>query len=252
MNEINFTQTQWLLALLAAFCVGLSKGGLSAFGMFAVLLLAEILPARASTGFLLPLLIFADFFAVAAFRKHAQWPHIIRLIPPAFGGVIAAYVWMHYYRHIPDSVFKPMIGWVVLFMVVLQWVRTQKEDLLEKVPESRIFGWVMGAACGITTMLANAAGPVSTMYLLAMRLPKWEFVGTGAWFFLIVNLFKVPFSYDLGLISGLSLGRNAVLFPAILAGVALGRFVLGRLSQKLFENLLLAFTALAALRLIFG
>ena len=109
-----------------------------------------------------------------------------------------------------------------------------------------------GVTTGVTTMLANAAGPVSTMYLLAMRLPKWEFVGTGAWFFLIVNVFKVPFSYDLGLISGVSLGRNAILFPAILCGVALGRFLLSRISQKLFENLLLAFSALAALRLIFA
>jgi uncharacterized membrane protein YfcA len=152
--------------------------------------------------------------------------------------------------YISDAVFKPLIGWVVLFMVGLQWARSRNENWMADVPNTRGFGWVMGGACGVTTMLANAAGPVSTLYLLAMKLPKWEFVGTGAWFFLIVNLFKVPFSLQLGLINGLSITTNILLIPAILVGVALGRFLISRISQKVFENLLLVFTALAAVRLI--
>lgn len=247
MNIAAFDNAQWLLAIAAAFCVGLAKSGFGGFGMVAVLLVASIMPARASTGFLLPLLIFADCFAVTAFRKHAQWSHIRRLIPPAFAGVVAGAVVMPY---ISDAVFKPLIGWLVLFMLGLQWARSRNENWLADVPHTRGFGWVMGGACGVTTMLANAAGPVSTLYLLAMKLPKWEFVGTGAWFFLIVNLFKVPFSLKLGLINGLSITSNLVLIPAILVGVGLGRFLISRISQQVFENLLLAFTALAAVRLI--
>jgi uncharacterized membrane protein YfcA len=250
MHIVEFSGVQWLVAAIAAFCVGLSKTGFGGVGMIAVLLVASIMPAQESTGFVLPLLIFADCFAVTAFRKHAQWSHITRLIPPAFVGVIAAYAWMKWMRDIPDAVFKPLIGWIVLAMVVLQWLRSRNTEWLADVPDKPAFGWVMGGACGITTMLANAAGPISTIYLLAMKLPKWEFVGTGAWFFLIVNLFKVPFSLNLGLISGTSLATNVLLLPGILAGVALGRFLLSRISQQLFENLLLGFTALAAVRLI--
>jgi uncharacterized membrane protein YfcA len=250
MNIAHFNSAQWLIAIVAAFCVGLSKSGFGGMGMIAVLLVAGIMPAQESTGFLLPMLIFADCFAVTAFRKHAQWSHIVRLIPPAFLGVVAAYAWMKWMKHIPDHVFKPLIGWLVLFMVVLQWLRSRNEDWMSHIPHTRGFGWTMGGACGITTMLANAAGPISTMYLLAMKLPKWEFVGTGAWFFLIVNVFKVPFSIDLKLINGLSVTTDLLLLPAIIAGIALGRFLLSRISQQVFENLLLAFTALAAVRLI--
>lgn len=100
-------------------------------------------------------------------------------------------------------------------------------------------------------MLANAAGPVSTVYMLAQKLPKWEFVGTGAWFFLIVNLIKVPFSWNLGLIDLVSLKTNFILIPAILCGIALGRAVINKIEQKLFEKILLVFAALAAVRLLF-
>jgi hypothetical protein len=47
-----------------------------------------------------------------------------------------------------------------------------------------------------------------------MRLPKTEFIGTGAWFFLLVNLIKVPFSADLGLINPMSLKLNLLRPPS--------------------------------------
>jgi len=99
-------------------------------------------------------------------------------------------------------------------------------------------------------MLANAAGPIMALYFLAVALPKLEFVGTSAWFFFILNVFKVPFSAGLGLIHKDTLLLNAVLVPVIVIGLFAGRWLIRRVSQRLFDGLLLAFAALAALRLL--
>ena len=103
------------------------------------------------------------------------------------------------------------------------------------MPHARWFAWTIGLLAGVTTMLANAAGPIIALYSLAVGLPKFEFVGTSAWLFLIVNVFKVPFSVELGLIHAETLWLNLVLVPAILAGLAGGRWLTSRIPQQWFD-----------------
>ncbi len=194
------------------------------------------------------MLICGDVCAVAVYRRHAQWRHIWRMLPPALVGVVGGYFIM---RHIPGDAFRPIIGWVVLVMIGLQYARMLRPGSFENFPKTRWFAWSMGGGAGVATMLANAAGPIMTLYLLARGLAKFAFVGTSAWFFLIVNTLKVPFSYDLGLITRESLLFNLFLIPAIALGIGLGRLLLGVISQRLFENCLLIFAAIIALLLIF-
>ncbi|MDD5261836.1 MAG: sulfite exporter TauE/SafE family protein [Methylacidiphilales bacterium] len=247
LTELNLNQ--WLLAMLAALCVGLAKSGFGGVGMFTILIMAWIMPAYESTGIVLPLLICGDIFAVAAFRKHAQWAYIWKLLPPALIGIVAGYFLM---PRIPRTIFGPVIGWIVLMMVVLQSVRQFRPGLFEKVPHTRGFAWMMGTWSGVTTMMANAAGPVMALYLLAVNLPKYELVGTSAWFFFIVNVIKVPFSSHLGLINSGTLAFNLALAPFVLAGIFAGRALIQIVPQKLFEQLLLLFAAAASVRLILG
>jgi uncharacterized membrane protein YfcA len=185
--------------------------------------------------------------AVAIFRQHAHWPTIGRVLPPAIVGIVVGYFVM---MLIPDHSFRRVIGGVVMLMVILQIARRRGGVWAEKVPHSRWFAWFMGIWTGINTMVANAAGPVATLYLLALKMQKLEFVGTIAWLFLIINLSKVPFSAHLGLINGESLLLNAVLLPAVAAGVFLGRAFIGIISQRLWEAALLGFAALASIRLL--
>jgi len=242
------TSTQWCLALLAAVSVGMAKSGFAGFGMVPVLLMAEIMPARESTGAVLPLLICGDILAVATFRKHAQCRYIIRTLPPAVAGVAAGW-WLMRTRGIPDRDFRAIIGGIVLALVGLQLFRKLKPALFASVPHRAWIAWAAGSASGVTTMLANAAGPVMTLYLLAVGLPKWEFIGTAAFFFLVVNLIKIPFSLSLGLIDIHSLTLDALLFPAVAFGLVIGRKTMSVVLQKLFENIVLVFAALAAARL---
>lgn len=240
---------EWSIAVLAALCVGLAKSGFAGFGMIPIVLMTQLFPARESTGALLPLLIFGDVFAVGVYRRHAHWRHVWRLLPPAVLGIVAGWLLM---GHLRGQAFRPIMGWIVLFMVVLHVFRRVRPDLFKEVPHTLGFAWTMGGWAGLTTMMANAAGPVMTLYLIAVGLPKLAFVGTSAWFFLIVNLAKVPFSLDLGLITASTFTLNVLLIPAIGLGVFLGRRLIDRVSQRLFETLALIFAALASLRLIVG
>jgi uncharacterized membrane protein YfcA len=151
-----------------------------------------------------------------------------------------------------NASFRPLLGGVILALTVLQLVRLRWPDVYGAVPHARPVAWSLGLIAGITTMVANAAGPLVAVYYLVIGLPKMEVVGTLAWFFLIINLFKVPFSAWLGVIHGSSLALDAVLVPAVVAGLLGGRWLIGRISQQVFDGILVGFAALAALRLVFG
>jgi hypothetical protein len=243
----DLTPYQWTLALLAAAGIGIAKSGLAGVSLVHVLVFAFLFGARDSTGVVLPMLIAGDIFAVAAFRQHARWDAIRKMLPPACAGILAGWALM---ESIDDAQFQPLIGWIILCLSAIQAARMRWPGFFQHLPHSTAFMWGMGMLAGITTMLANAAGPVMALYFLAVALPKMEFVGTSAWFFLIVNLIKVPFSAQLGLIRPDSLALNALLVPAIGLGLLAGRILVRRISQRWFEGLLLAFAACAALRLI--
>lgn len=249
MNFPELTTSGWIVAAIAALCVGLSKSGFSGIGLFTILLLAQLFPAKQSTGAALPLLICGDVFSVLAFQRHARWAHIRRTLPMAMAGVIAGFFLM---QRISNEIFRPVIGWIVLSMVILQLIQRLRPEAFLRVTESPRFGYSMGLWSGITTMMANAAGPVMTLYLLAVKLPKLEFVGTSAWFFLLVNVYKVPFSWHLGLINGVSIRFNLVLVPGVVLGLLAGRRLLGLIPQKPFELILLGLAAIASLPLIWS
>jgi len=250
MDLLALSPLQWVLAGLAAYMVGLAKSGLNGFGMVSVVLMAVVMRGHemASTGVVLPLLICGDLMAARAFRTHVVWRHILRILPPALVGVVIGY-WIM--QHISNVGFKPLIGWIVLTLTLFQVIRQRYPDSFRQVPHHPAFAWLMGGGAGVTTMMANAAGPIMSLYLLAVELPKMQLVGTAAWYFLLVNLMKVPFSANLGLINPQSLVFNGVLVPMVAIGIVSGKWVLHRINQRLFEQLLLWFAALSALYLIF-
>jgi uncharacterized membrane protein YfcA len=217
--------------------------------MIHVLIFAHVLGARESTGIVLPMLIAGDVFAILFYGKHANWSYIYRMIPPALLGICMgawAMTWLD------SAVYKPFIGATILLLVVLQTVRVWRPQWFENVPQSLWFAWSMGILAGTTTMMANAAGPVFGLYLLAIGLPKLEFVGTAAWFFLLINVTKIPFSWGLGLIRIDTLSMNLLLIPLVAFGLWLGRKLVQRISQRVFDSLILSVTAAAAIRMVLG
>lgn len=246
---VSPTLWQWTLLLLGAFFTGMSKTGVAGLGVLSVALFANALPARESTGALLPLLLCADVFGVSFFRKHASWPHLWKLFPWVVLGVIGGFCAMD---RISSTQVSRLIGGILLAMVAMHfWRKRQPDQLTDQLPHAWWFAALTGVLAGFTTMVANAAGPVMILYLLAIRLPKLAFIGTAAWFFMLVNAFKIPFSLKLGLITTASLKLDAALLIPMIPGALLGPVILKRLNQEAFEWLVLALTVIASLRLLF-
>jgi uncharacterized membrane protein YfcA len=244
----QLTEWQWVLAVIAAACAGLSKAGFTGVGLVTVITFASMVGALESTGIVLPLFIAADLGAVGIFKQHARWDYIRRTLPLAAVGVVLGTLIM---SRLDNASFRPLLGTIILTLTALQLVRYRWPDAYGQVPHTRAAAWGLGLLAGITTMLVNAAGPLVALYCMAVGLPKFEIVGTLAWFFFFINLFKVPFSMSLGLIHGSSLVLDLMLLPAVLAGLLIGRWLIGRIPQKIFDGLLLSFAAVAALRLVF-
>ena len=184
---------QWALGALGAFLVGLSKTGVPGLGILNVAIFASVFPARESVGLVLVILLCGDIVAVTTYRRDASWPHLLRLFPWAAAGIVAGYFAL---GRVDDIQMRHLIGVILLGLVALQYIRSRRPAAPdgEALPVRAWLAPLAGIIAGFTTMVANAAGPVMVLYLLAMRLPKIVFVGTAAWYFFALNVFKLPFS----------------------------------------------------------
>jgi uncharacterized membrane protein YfcA len=251
----DLSASGWTLAAAAAIGVGISKSGFPGMALVHVMIFAFLFGARESTGVVLPMLIAGDLGAIGGFFPHTRWDHVRRTLPAACIGVVLG-AWMM--GRISDAAFAPILGWIILILTV--WMAAEpivtgvRRTALDSAPKGpplvETSAVPLGLLAGATTMLANAGGPVMTLYLLAMKLPKLEFTATAAWFFFAINVFKVPFSVALGLMTVETLTLNAVLLPGIALGLVVGRWLIHRVPQRLFNQLLLLFAGLASLRLI--
>lgn len=242
------TPTGYAIALLAALCIGLSKSGFSGISLVSVVLFAELYGPKVSVGLALPLLIAADLMAYPAFRKHGSWQPVWKLLPPTIVGLLIGW-WV--LSHMGDQSLRRAIGCAILLMVIVQASRSLHTELYDRWAQSRGCGTAAGLLGGFSTMLANAAGPVIQLYFLARRIPKMELIGTGARFFLLVNILKVPLNAQLATITQHSLIENAKLLPAVATGIFGGRWLIHHIPQKAFEWMIVGFSTLAALRLLF-
>lgn len=244
----DLSLTLWFACIGIALLLGSSKGGLPGVGILVVPLLASIFPEKASTGILLTMLLSADVFAVAYYHRHADGDLLKRLLPPTFLGIVLGWAVM---GRVDDAQLRAIIGWIILAMLALLIIKEIRGKHWE-VSRHPVITFVVGVSVGITTMLANAAGPISALYLISMNMEKKEFIGTRAWFFLVVNAVKVPFSFSLGLITFDSLVFNLKCFPFIVAGVFIGIVLVKRISLALFNRLVMLIAGISALRMILG
>lgn len=237
------------LAGLGALLIGMAKAGLSGCGLVSVLLFADAFGAKTSTGVVLPLLIAADFMGFYLWRGGGRWRQIVPLVPAAIAGVVIGW-WL--LDRLDNHLARITIGWIILALVGLKLVMDWKREQLAELHRHPVFTNSMGVLAGAVTMLANAAGPVMSVYLLAKRSEKHEHLGVFIRFFLFMNLVKVPFSANIGLITGPSLITNLVLLPAVVLGAGIGWRVVKVMSQRVFEWVVFTFAIVAAVRLIMG
>jgi uncharacterized membrane protein YfcA len=244
----------WQFAALAfaALLVGFSKTAVSGANTVSLAVFAAVLPAKASTGVLLPILIAGDVLAVLTYRRHAHWPTLWRLFPAVAAGVVAGTLFLVW---ADDGIVRSSIGAILLLMAGVTVWRRRTADA-DREPDGvttragRAKARSYGVLGGFTTMVANAGGPVMSMYLLSAGFRKLGFLGTSAFFFLIVNTSKLPFSAGLGLIDADSLLLDAALVLFVVPGALLGKWAVNRINQRLFERLVIAATVVGGVQLL--
>ena len=228
--------------------VGFAKTGISGMGILVVPVFALIFngDVTASAGILLPILCFADLMAVAYYRRHVEWKYIFPLFPWVAAGVIIA----HFIESKVDpNLLKLAVGLIVIVVLIISIVREKQKKEIEA---GKVISGFTGMSTGIATMLANAAGPIMNIYFLMMKLPKKLFVGTGAWFFMLVNFFKVPFRLQSSTITMDSFIFDLKLIPAILLGAVLGVITVNKVPEQFFRRAVQVLTFLASAKLIYS
>lgn len=245
----------WVALAIGAITVGISKTAIPGANI-AVVLFAAVLPAKPSTAALLLLLILADVFAVVFYRRHADWAVLRRLFPPVVVGVVLGALFM---AHASDALVGRVIAIILIGVIALGLVQRRRAELrerngIETPPPGRGaavgHSVLYGGLGGFTTMVANAAGPIMSMYFLAVRMPVTVFLGTSAWFFFLVNVSKVPFSIGLGLFSRDLLLMDLVLAPFVVLGALGGRLIVKRMSRQFFEWSVIVLSIAGALYLL--
>ena len=201
------------------------------------------------------MLIVGDICAVSIHRSNVQWDHIRKLMPTVVIGLFAGTGLLIWLGKSKLNVLNPLIGGIVLLMLAVSLLRGKLGDRL--VPSSPIGTVFTGALAGFTTMVANAAGPVMSIYMTSTDMNKKQLIGTSAWYFLIVNTVKIPFLVFVTCLvpSSPLFDRATLMFdvcaiPVIVGGAIVGRAVFDKIPQRLFNSLILVLAAVASLKLL--
>ena len=235
-----------MIALGCAVLLGTAKSGIKGLAVMIVTGLALVYGAKESTGILMPLLICGDILAVIYYKRHVKWVYLIKLLPWMVLGVLLGVVLG---KDLPEDLFKSGMAIIILISVIMMYYWERKKD--RKVPTHWSFAALMGMMAGFTTMVGNLAGAFSNIYFLAIKLPKNEFIGTAAWLFFIINLFKVPFHiWSWGTINWISFQISMSLIPAVIAGFGLGVFLVKKINNEKYRQLILLLTGLGGLAIL--
>ena len=234
------------MAFTAAFVIGVSKSGIKGIAIIIVTLMALAFGAKRSTGLIVPMLIVGDIFAVTYYNRHTQWKYIVRFLPWMMLGVLIGVL---IGKDLPEKTFKLGMAYIILGSVVMMYWWDRRPS--KTVPTHWAFAGFMGVMAGITTMIGNLAGAFSNIFFLAMRLPKNQFIGTAAWLFLFINLFKLPFHiFVWETITPETLVINLKLLPGIVLGLIAGVKLVKVIQEDFYRKMILVLTALGAVLIL--
>ena len=238
----GFSAIDIVFIFSGAFIIGLAKAGLRGIDMLNVTLMALVFGGKLSTGIVLPLLCAGDIAAVIYYNRHAQWNHFWKLLPWMALGILIGVFWG---KDMNEIIFRKIMAVIILITVISMLVMEMRRST--KVPSHPLFAASTGIVAGITTMLGNLAGAFSNLYFLAMRVSKNNFIGTAAWLFLVINLFKLPFQVIYWKnINTSTLKTDLFLLPAVAIGFILGVLIVKRIHEEQYRKVVIVLTLIGA------
>jgi uncharacterized membrane protein YfcA len=246
---MDFELWRWAMFALAALIIGMSKSGVPGLGILNVAIFQILMESKEAVGFGLPLLIAGDVCALLIYRRHAEWKHVFRLVPWAVAGVVIGWLALGAMR---ENQARLVISLILAVMLGLHVLREKyPKRISSALPHSYGAAASIGVLAAFVSTLANAAGPIMILYLLSMRLPKMAFMGTSVYFFTFLNIFKLPFLQEQGLVNWGSLEANLKLLPFVVGGSLLGYFFATKVSQAWFERTAFWLTVAAVAYMLF-
>lgn len=244
--SFELAYSDFLIIVAVAMLVGMAKTGIHGTGMIAVPLMALVFGGKASTGIMLIILSIADIFAIIYYSRHASKKHLKRLLPWAMVGVVIGTL---IGEMINDRQFRMIMGFIIIISLIIMVMLERKKSHV--LPEGIWFAALLGVLGGITTMVGNLAGSVMAVYLLTMRLPKNEYIGTAAWFFAIINWIKIPFHvFVWKTITLQTFLLDLSLVPFVALGAVSGFYLVKRIADRKYRWFIILMTFVAALFMI--
>ena len=233
----------WPLALLFAFILGLTRGGIKGIAPLFVMLMILAFGGKASTGIIVPLLVIGDFYAMYLYRKHVNWSHVKSFMPWVIMGAMAgAFIG----KDFSDVYFEKGISLIIMLSVttIVIWELNPHKQLKSH--------WLTtcftGLGSGIFSIIGNFAGTFANIYFLKSQLPRRQIIGTGTFVYLGVNIFKIPFHiYVWKSLTWNTLKIDFCLLPAMFVGILVGFQVIRIATDKWFRVFLLVVTFISAL-----
>ncbi|MCU7549404.1 sulfite exporter TauE/SafE family protein [Chitinophagaceae bacterium LB-8] len=232
----------WFLIFLSALIIGLSKSGMKGLDMMNVTIMAIVFGGKASTGIVLPLLCIADVMAVNYYHRHAQWNHFWKLLPWMVVGILIGVI---IGKDLNESIFRKVMAFIIILTVVIMLLLEFYKRFT--IPHNKLFVALMGLISGFTTMFGNLAGAFSSIYFLAMRMEKNDFIGTAAWVFLVINFFKLPFQFVYwNNITLNTLKIDLLLLPALFIGFFAGIRIVSKIKDDSYRKVVILLTMIGA------
>nr|AAW29740.1 putative permease [Novosphingobium resinovorum] len=235
----------WVVAAIAAFLIGMAKGGLANVGVIAVPLMSLVKPPLTAAGLLLPIYVVSDAFGVWLYRHRYSASNLRILIPSGFFGVLIGWLLA---GQISDAIASVIVGFTGCGFVAVLLARRGVPSVPRQANVPK--GWFLGVATGFTSFLTHSGAATFQMFVLPQRLDKTMFAGTSTLTFAAINLFKIPSYWALGQLSTSSVMSALVLIPVAVAGTFAGVFATRRLSTSWFFILVQAMLLVVSIQLL--
>lgn len=236
----------WILFATCSFLIGMTKGGVPGVSTISIPIFAAIFGGKMSTGIMLPLLLIADSVAVKHYYRSVEWKYLIKIIPSAIAGILIA-LWVG--NVVDDGTFKTIMAITILLCIIFLIFKSRSSNFINS--DSPVFPIVLGVLGGFSSMIGNSAGPIFSIYLLATNLPKKSFIATGAVFYFVLNLFKLPLHiFVWKSISISSISMNILVIPIIILGGAFGIWISKHIPEKTYRWIVMATTIFSAVLML--
>ena len=248
----------WFFCCLSVFVVSITKSGFGgSIGALAAPIMLTVMPAKLALGVLLPLYLCADIWTVYLWRGYAVWWLLFWMVLFAVLGQFLGWLVIGY---IDDDMLKAVIGVIALVTggrhfismlpVTLGRLKAPHHKLMRQQHRKRASVWC--SLSGLSSFVSLTGGIPIQVFMLPMKLQRFFVVGTLAWYFLFINVAKLPFFIELDIFTADTLMLSLILLPVVPAGVIVGRWLNKNMSDRLFYHIANAALVILGARLLFG